>query len=139
MDHALAFDPGRFIHTPHPVLLDGQRNLECDLRPGESLYTFLSRHVDLTQRWEVCIGGVVVPVEHWTRIYPKHGQVIECRAAVGKSVLALVATLALIYFTGGVWSLATSSFFGGFSVGLAATAAGIYVAGPAILNRVQPQ
>ena len=79
-------DPGRLVITPHPVLLDGQRNMECDLRPGESLYTFLSRHIDLSQQWEVSIGGVVVPVEHWTRVRPKIGQTVECRGALGKTV-----------------------------------------------------
>ncbi len=37
---------GRLIITPHPVLLDGQRNVPVELRPGGKLYAFLMRHVD---------------------------------------------------------------------------------------------
>ncbi|MEV5456638.1 hypothetical protein, partial [Streptomyces sp. NPDC052535] len=50
---------GRLIVTPHPVLLDGQRNAPVDLRPGESLYAFLMRHVEGLdgQAWLVTIGG----------------------------------------------------------------------------------
>src|SRR5690606_18988061 len=101
----------------------------------ESLYSFLARHVDLTQRWEVTIGGIVVPVEMWLRVRPKHGQVIEVRAAVGKSVLRIVALLALTYFTlgGGTiagWSLGTST-----ALGTAAVQAGAYIAGSFLINK----
>jgi hypothetical protein len=131
-------DRGRLVVTPSPVLLDGQRNVTADLRPGESLYAFLQRHVDLSEQWEVTIGGRVVPVEIWLHVFPKHGQVIECRAAVGKSVLALVATIALIYFTFGIGAGAAGSLFigSGAAIGggyLAATA--VYVAGSILINK----
>lgn len=126
---------GRLVVTPHAITLEGQRNLECDLRHGESLYAFLSRHVDLAEQWEVSVDGNVVPVERWTQVHPNHGQVIECRSAVGKSVLRIVALLALTYFTVGFGAGVggyIASAYGGFA------AVGLQVAGPALINRVQP-
>lgn len=139
---------GRLIVTPHPVLVDGQRNQPADLRPGESLCTFLHRHVaDLDdQDWVVLIGGRGgrgdrgIPREMWPFVYPKHGQVIEARGAVGRSAVALVATLALTYFTFGFGTLATWGA-GAAVQGLGAAAAtGIYMAGSVLINRVlQPK
>ncbi len=106
--------PGRLVVTPHPVTLDGQTNVPAELRPGESLYAFLQRHVEGLdgQAWEVCIGGVPVPREYWHHVRPKHGQHIEVRAAVGRTALLLVATIALAYFTFGAGGLAGGSFLG---------------------------
>ena len=133
-------EAGRFIYTPHPVLLDGQRNMACDLRPGESLYAFLQRHVDGLdgQAWAVSIGGRDVPRHLWHCVYPKHGQVIEVRGAVGKSALSLVAVIALTYFTFG-FGTATAGMWGAGAVssawgGLAAT--GVYMAGSMLINKV---
>lgn len=133
---------GRLIVTPHPVLVDGQFNQPADLLPGESLCKFLHRHViDLdAQDWVVLIGGKAVPRGMWPYVYPKHGQVIEARGAVGRSAVALVATLALTYFTFGVGTLAT--WGAGAAVhGLGSVAAaGIYMAGSVLINRVlQPK
>jgi len=133
---------GRLIVTPHPVLVDGQRNQPADLHPGESLCAFLHRHVtDLDdQDWVVLIGGRAVPRDMWAFVYPKHGQVIEARGAVGRSAVALVATLALTYFTFGFGTLATWGA-GAAVQGLGAAAAtGIYMAGSVLINRVlQPK
>ncbi|PKH75382.1 carbohydrate-binding protein, partial [Stenotrophomonas sp. Bg11-02] len=133
---------GRLIVTPHPVLVDGQRNQPADLRLGESLCAFLHRHVaDLDhQDWVVLIGGRAVPRDMWPFVYPKHGQVIEARGAVGRSAVALVATLALTYFTFGFGTLATWGA-GAAVQGLGAAAAtGIYMAGSVLINRVlQPK
>lgn len=133
---------GRLIVTPHPVLVDGQRNQPADLLPGESLCAFLHRHViDLdAQDWVVLIGGKAVPRGMWPYVYPKHGQVIEARGAVGRSAVALVATLALTYFTFGFGTLATWGA-GAAVQGLGAAAAtGIYMAGSVLINRVlQPK
>ena len=133
-------DPGRLIVTPHPVLLDGQRNVAADLRPGESLYAFLQRHVDGLdgQAWAVSIGGREVPRHLWHCVYPKHGQVIEVRGTVGKSALSLVALVALTYFTFG-FGTATAGMWGAGAVssawgGLAAT--GVYMAGSMLINKV---
>lgn len=130
---------GRLVTTPHPVTLDEQTNIPCELRPGESLGAFLRRHVDLSQQWEVTIGGVVVPVEHWERVKPKDGQMIEVRGAVNKQALYLVAMLALTYFTFGFGAAASGSLFigSGAAIGggvLAASAT--YVAGPALGGKV---
>lgn len=133
---------GRLIVTPHPVLVDGQRNQPADLLPGESLCTFLHRHVSEldAQDWVVLIGGRAVPRGMWPYVYPKHGQVIEARGAVGRSAVALVATLALTYFTFGFGTLATWGA-GAAVQGLGAAAAtGIYMAGSVLINRVlQPK
>ncbi len=136
----LPADPGRLIVTPHPVLLDGQRNMACDLRPGESLYAFLHRHVDGLdgQAWAVSIGGREVPRHLWHCVYPKHGQVIEVRGAVGKSALALVAQVALTYFV--FQSAGFAALLGKAGItsafGLAAARAGVYIAGAMLINKV---
>lgn len=132
-------EPGRFVCTPHPVTLDGQTNTPCDLIPGESLYAFLSRHVDLADQWEVTIGGVVVPVEHWMRIKPKHGQMIEVRGAVNKQALYIVAMVALAYFTMGIGT-AVAGTTAGAALGFTGTAltianAAIFVAGSMLINK----
>lgn len=134
---------GRLIVTPHPVLLDGQRNAPVDLRPGESLYAFLMRHVEGLdgQAWLVTIGGRPVDRHLWSHVYPKHGQVIEVRGAVGKSAVRLVAMVALTYFAFQAPMLAGWLAKAGLSgAGLAAARAGVYLAGSMLINKVlQPK
>ena len=135
---------GRLIVTPHPVLVDGQLNQPADLRPGESLYAFLMRHVeDLDGRaWQVTIGGRDVPRHLWHHVRPKHGQVIEARGAVGRSAVALVAMVALTYFTMGAgagWIAGTFGVAAG-GVGAAVIGAGLFMAGSVLINKVlQPK
>lgn len=139
---ATVADPGRLICTPHPITLEGQTNIAADLRPGESLYTFLDRHIDLSRdTWSVAIGGVLVPVEHWPRIKPKHGQIIEVRGVAKRAALMIVALAALTYFTFGIagaagWGAgaAAGAFGGGFAGSLFATA--VYAAGSMLINKV---
>jgi len=134
---------GRLIVTPHPVLLDGQRNAPVDLRPGESLYAFLMRHVEGLdgQAWLVTIGGRPVDRHLWSHVYPKHGQIIEVRGAVGKSAVRLVAMVALTYFAFQAPMLAGWLAKAGLSgAGLAAARAGVYLAGSLLINKVlQPK
>ncbi len=132
---------GRLIVTPHPVLVDGQKNVTADLRPDESLYRFLMRHVeDLDgNRWEVTIGGRGVPRHLWHHVYPKHGQLIELRGGVGKAAIAIVAMVALTYFTFGIGTAASAGMWGAGAVAgsygaLAATA--VYMAGAVLINQV---
>lgn len=132
---------GRLIITPHPVLLDGQRNVPVDLRPGESLYAFLMRHIDGLdgQAWQVRVDGIDVPREQWMQVRPRHGQLIEVRSVVGKAVIPLVAMIALTYFTFGIGALAAGSAWGAGAIAstygtLAASA--VYVAGSVLINKV---
>ena len=132
---------GRLIITPHPVLLDGQRNVPVDLRPGESLYAFLMRHIDGLdgQAWQVCVDGIDVPREQWMQVRLRHGQLIEVRSVVGKAVIPLVAMIALTYFTFGIGALAAGSAWGAGAIAstygtLAASA--VYVAGSVLINKV---
>ncbi len=113
----LQVEPGRLIVTPHPMLLDGQRNVVWEARAGESLYAILQRNVPELdgQRWDVCIGGRAVERHLWHHVYPKQGQVIEVRGGVGRSALALVAVLALTYFTFG-FGAATAGMWGAGAV-----------------------
>lgn len=127
--------PGRFVVTPHPITLDGQTNVEAALLPGDTLHAFLSRSIDLSDQWEVSIGGVVVPAEHWLRVKPKHGQTIEVRGAVNKQVLMIVALAALTYFTFGAGSVVG---LGGAYAGTGAyvAAAALYAGGSMVINKV---
>lgn len=131
-------EPGRLIITPHPLLVDGQRNVAWELRAGESLYALLMRNVaELDgQRWEVTIGGLPVERHLWHKVRPKHGQVIEVRGGVGKAALAIVAIAVLSYFTLGLGGMAAGSFLGltGAAGYVAATA--VYMAGSMLINKV---
>ncbi|UXA48537.1 host specificity factor TipJ family phage tail protein [Xanthomonas prunicola] len=126
---------GQLVLTPHPVTLEGQRHIAMDLRPGERLCEFLHRHViDLDQgEWTVSIGGRVVPRHLWPYVYPKDGQVIEVRGAVGRNALYIVAMAALIYFTGGAGATWAAGL-GTTGAAVAYTAA--FVVGSIVINKV---
>ncbi|MBV6785951.1 hypothetical protein KWH02_12235 [Xanthomonas campestris pv. uppalii] len=125
---------GQLVLTPHPVTLEGQRHIAMDLQPGERLCEFLHRHViDLDQGdWSVSIGGRVVPRHLWAHVYPKDGQVIEVRGAVGRNALYIVAMAALIYFTGGAGATWAAGL-GTTGAAVAYTAA--FVAGSVLINK----
>ncbi|MFO3704420.1 host specificity factor TipJ family phage tail protein [Xanthomonas codiaei] len=126
---------GQLVLTPHPVTLEGQRHIAMDLQPGERLCEFLHRHViDLDQgEWTVSIGGRVVPRHLWPYVYPKDGQVIEVRGAVGRNALYIVAMAALIYFTGGAGATWAAGL-GTTGAAVAYTAA--FVVGSIVINKV---
>ncbi|MCC4588770.1 hypothetical protein LL962_16955 [Xanthomonas sp. NCPPB 1067] len=130
---------GQLVLTPHPVTLEGQRHIAMDLQPGERLCEFLHRHViDLDQGdWSVSIGGRVVPRHLWAYVYPKDGQVIEVRGAVGRNALYIVAMIALTYFTFGIAGAggAAAAAFGGGTAG-AIFASAVFVAGSLVINKV---
>lgn len=135
---------GRLVVTPNALTLDGQRNVPADLRPGETLEAFLGRHVPGIESgaWTVMIGGATVPRKMWSRTWPKHGQLIACRASVGKQVVAIVAIAVLSYFTMGAGATLGGSLLGinGLAMvgaaGLAAVNMGIFIAGSALINKV---
>lgn len=131
---------GRLVITPNALTLEGQANVPADLRPGESLAAFLARHVPgiASGAWAVSIGGRAVPQAMWARTYPKHGQLIACRCTVRKTVLPLIAMLALTYFTMGAGAGWIASSFGVTAGGTAAAliGAGLFVAGSLIINKV---
>jgi hypothetical protein len=131
-------EPGRLIVTPHPMLLDGQRNGVWEARAGESLYAILQRNVPELdgQRWEVCIGGRAIERHLWHHVSPKQGQVIEVRGGVGRAALYVVAMIALTYFTfgGGTiagWGIGTSTTLGTLTAQTA-----VYMAGSMLINKV---
>ncbi|MDR3005955.1 MAG: hypothetical protein LBV14_17195, partial [Acidovorax sp.] len=129
---------GRLVITPHALTTEGQRNVPADLQPGESLAVFLARHVPGIESgaWMVSIGGAMVPRAMWARVYPRHGQLIACRAVVAKQAVQLVAIAALSYFTMGMGGIAGGAFMGMTgAVGFAA-AMGVFVAGSMLINKV---
>ena len=133
-------EPGQLLITPHPMLLDGQRSVVWEARAGESLYALLMRNVPELdgQAWAVCIGGVPVDRHLWHHVRPKAGQVIEVRGGVGKAALAIVAMVALTYFTMGAGAAWIGGAFGVAAGGLAAATigAGLFMAGSMLINKV---
>ncbi|SSY68525.1 hypothetical protein [Alcaligenes faecalis] len=127
-------DEGRLVVTPHPLTLEGQTNTPADLRAGESLLSFLERHVPNLQvcKYAVSINGRPIAPEHWARVKPKHGTVIAVRSVVEKEALQLVAIAALAYFTFGIGSAGglIAAKFGT----LAATA--VFMGGSLLINKV---
>lgn len=140
-EQALAPAPQPAVITPHPITLDGQRFEE--LRVGETVREFLERVATDTKAedWEVRINGHLVPSEHYGRVRPKAGALIEARGIVKRQVLAIVAIAVLAYFTMGA-SLA----FSGGALGIAAAGgagamatfinAAVYFVGPALGGRM---
>ncbi|WP_313493767.1 host specificity factor TipJ family phage tail protein [Stenotrophomonas sp.] len=131
-------EPGQLIVTPHPLLLDGQRNTVWEARPGESLYALLMRNVPELdgQAWAVSIGGVPVQRHLWHSVYPKQGQIIEVRGGVGKSALAVVAMIALTYFTFGGGAIAGFTLGTSTALGTLAVQSAVYIAGSMLINKV---
>lgn len=127
-------DEGRLVVTPHPLTLEGQTNAPADLKAGESLLSFLERHVPNlhTCKYAVSINGCPIAPEHWARVKPKHGTVIAVRSVVEKEALQLVALAALTYFTFGIGSAGglIAAKFGA----LAATA--VFIGGSLLINKV---
>lgn len=134
---------GRFVLTPDPIKLDGQRNIPCDLQEGESLLAFLRRHVPGIESgaWAVKIGGIEIPCRMWAKTYPNHGMHIACRATVGKQAVQLVAVAALAYFSGGLAAGLYGAMGGTYVAAnaglmLSALKMGIFVAGSILINKV---
>jgi hypothetical protein len=128
------------VVTPHPLTLRGQRVLDAvaaQFTPGDTLAMLLERQGVLPgQQWVVCIEGVPVPDEHWARVRPKHGWLIEARRVPEKDILRIAAVVALAYFTFGAGGLGGGSFLGltGTAGQLAAGAA--YLAGTMVINKL---
>ena len=131
---------GRMVVSPNALTVDGQSNVPADLQPGENLAMFLDRHVPsiASGAWTVSIGGLTVPQTMWRHTFPKHGQVIACRAVLRKDVLRLAAMAALTYFTVG-FGAATAGMWGAGAVAGAygaAAAFGVQMAGSMLINKV---
>ncbi|ABK00169.1 central tail fiber J [Xanthomonas phage Xop411] len=125
------------VVTPHPLTLDGQTHIPAQLLPGQSLYSFLAANAPdtLDGGWAVTIGGRQVPVEMWTKTFPKDGHLIEVRSTVdNKQAFQLIALLVLTYFTFGIGAAAGAWTVAGAYGAVAATA--VYVAGSVIINKV---
>lgn len=140
-------DPGRLIVTPHPVTLEGQRNVAAELQPGETLGAFLARNVpeDMGDGWECRINGIIVPHEVMDRVRPKPGTVIEVRSIVGENALYIIAFAVLTYFTfgaaaagGGILGGAAGAgtFYGASGLLAAGLATATFVAGSVLINKV---
>ncbi|MBS3018531.1 hypothetical protein DJFAAGMI_01263 [Comamonas sp. PE63] len=129
---------GRLVVAPHALTVDGLRNVPADLQPGESLAAFLARHVPGIESgaWTVCISGHEVPRHMWARTFPRHGQLIACRAMPQRAALQLVALAALSYFTlgGGAGWIGTT--FGAGAGVSGAIGLGMFVAGSVLVNKV---
>ncbi len=90
--------------------------------------------------WLVSVGGFSVPPAMWSRTRVKPGHLIEAHAVVRKKALALIAVVALTYFTAGLGSgaaagLLGSSFAAG-TIGAAALAGAAYIGGSMLINKL---
>lgn len=133
------------VVTPHPMTTQGQRVYDAvaaELVPGETLAVFLDRHgVQAGGQWVVSLGGIEVHELMWDRVRPKPGHLIEARRVAHRDVLALVATVALGYFTFGLGGMAGAGASGLWGTGLTGAAgwiaAGVtYLAGAMVINKL---
>ncbi len=134
---------GRLVVSPNPLSVEGRRNVPADLLPGESLAAFLGRHVPGIEcgAWTVSISGYDIPQSMWARTFPKHGQLIACRALPARSALQLVALAALTYFSGGIAAGIYGAAGGTYVAAAAGTwisaiQAGVFIAGSVLINKV---
>lgn len=90
--------------------------------------------------WLVSVGGHSVPPAMWSRTRVKPGHLIEAHAVVRKQALALIAVVALTYFTSGIGGGAASgllgSSFAAGTIGAAALAGAVYVGGSMLINKL---
>lgn len=137
------------IINNHPILVDQETRIVMDLRPGESLYSFLHRHIpDLdAHAVTVHVKGKPVPMHLWTHYKPKDGYDIVVRSTVHKTALYIVAMAALVWFTMGAGAAiaAETSFAGvvtsGSIMGMSAAASmatigAMQVVGALVINKV---
>lgn len=136
--------PGNdLVVTPHPLTDHGRVVLRgVMLAQGDTLASLLGRHGVRADEagWVVRVGGMEVPAALWARTRAKPGMLIEAHRVAGKSVIRLVALVALAYFTMGA-GLAAGGL-GGFLnlTGFAAYAAnvGAFMLGSMVINKVLP-
>ncbi len=129
--------PTRLVRTPHPLTTQGQTSVAVLQQDGETLLSLLQRHnVDST--WVVEVGGLQVPAILWGRVRVHHGQVIECRAAVQKEVVKIIAFAALAYFTMGAGAGWIGTTFKVGAFGAAMIGAVAFAAGAMVINRILP-
>ena len=128
---------GRLLVSPPPTAKQAAVDQVSDLKPGETLLSFLTRHVDgiESDAWVVSIGGKVVPRSMWGKTKPKDGQLIACSARPRKAVLLIVAMAVLTFFTMGagavLWMGALAGTAAGSVLGMA-----VFVVGSILINKV---
>lgn len=128
----------QLVVTPHPLTTQGQTSVAVLMEDGETLLAVLQRH-GVTDSWIVEVGGLQVPALMWSRTRVHHAQVIECRQAVQKDVVKIIAFAALAYFTmgaGNAWigaALSTTS-----SLTIAIAGALVFAAGAMVINKLLP-
>lgn len=131
------------VVTPHPLTLQGRTiTRAARMRPGESLAGLLARHgVDVREPgWCIRVGGMEVPAALCQRTRVRAGMLIEAHRVPGKSVIRLVALIALAYFTLGA-GLAAGGLGGYMGLtGFAAYAVnvGAFMLGSMVINKVLP-
>lgn len=131
-------DSGRLVVTPHPLTLEGQTNTPADLKAGESLLSFLERHVPNLHacKYAVSINGCPIAPEQWAQEKPTHGSVISVRSVVEKQALQLVAIAALAYFTMGVGAAWIGTTFGVGSTVASVIGGAMFLGGSLLINKV---
>lgn len=125
----------QLVVTPHPLTTQGQTSVAVLMQDGETLLAVLQRH-SVTDGWIVEVGGLQVPALMWGRTRVHHGQVIECRQAVQKEAVRMVAFVALAIYAPQLAAAMLPAGASAFAVSLAAAV--ITVAGAAVINKLLP-
>ena len=131
-------DAGRLVITPHPLTLEGQTNTPADLKAGESLLSFLERHVPNLHacKYAVSINGCPIAPERWAQEKPTHGAVISARSVVEKQALQLVAIAALAYFTMGAGAAWVGTTFKVGATVASVIGGAMFLGGAMLINKV---
>lgn len=125
----------QLVVTPHPLTTQGQTSVAVLMEDGETLLAVLQRH-GVTDTWIVEVGGLQVPALMWGRTRVHHAQVIECRQAVQKDVVKIIAIAALAFYAP---TLAAGLLGTGASaLAVSITGALILAAGAMVINKLLP-
>lgn len=137
-EYSAAYSGTELVVLPHPLTLEGRTiTIGAELLPGDTLSEFLARAgVDLALTdWHVTIGGAYVPRDMWRYTRPRNGQVIVVRRTAHKSVLRIVALVAVAYLavqTGGLVGAAYGAGWG------AVASFAVNLVGGLLINRLLP-
>ena len=129
----------QLVVTPHPLTTQGQTSVAVLMQDGETLLAVLQRH-GVNDTWTVEVGGLQVPAIMWGRTRVHHAQVIECRQAVQKDVIKIIAFAALAYFTMGQGNALIAGLLPAGASALTVSIAGavVFAAGAMVINKVLP-
>lgn len=134
----------RFVIIRNPLVPDAKHIEERELIPGQPLSGYIG---ELSGRYAFSVNGRILPQDDLHLEIPSAGDVIAIApipmgggGSTGKTIVRLVAVVALTYFTmgTGAYSLSGMTGLAAGSAGLAAAGAAVMIGGTLAINALLP-